>query len=131
VGHGQLEQAFLDPPQIPPCDGADPPQRQGGPGVGDVLDGGARVDVLARLFRQHRLQGADQAEHGVGGFPGLLRRVPQVEPAGLRVLLDEAGGARGDHAHGGLRAGQRHDHLQPPPQPALVAEHLPGLGCPP
>ena len=128
VRHGQLQQSFFDPPQVPPHDAADPPQGQGGRGVGDVLDGGPGVDVLACLLGYHLLQGTDQAEHGVGGLPGLLGRVPQVEPAGLRVLGDEAGGAVRDHARRGLGPGQRDDYVEPAPQPALLAEHVPGLG---
>ena len=95
--HGQAEQQFLDPPQVPPGERADAAQRQRGGGVGDVLHGRTDVDVLAGVGRQRSLQRPNQAEHGVRGQPGLLGRVPHIDQFGAGVHGD----ARGRAAPGG------------------------------
>ena len=107
------EQPFLDAPQVPPDQGADPAQRQRRGGVGDVLHGGPGVDVVAGLLGQHGLQRPDQAQHGVRGLPGLLGRVAEVDPVGAGVLRDQFGRADRDEPSLGLDPGQRRDHLEP------------------
>ena len=124
----QADQQLLDPPQFPPGERADAAQRQRGGGVGDVLHGGADVDILAGVFGQRGPQRPDQAEHGVRGQPGLLRRVPDIDQAGAPVLGDERGRVRRDQPCRRLRPGQGGKHLQPSGQPTLLAEDGPGLG---
>ena len=79
VAPGQLQQAALDRPQVSPHQRPHRLHLQGQGGVGDVLHGGAVVDVLPGGLGQPGLQLAHQPQGGVRRAPGLGRHRHQVQ----------------------------------------------------
>ena len=119
---GQAERAVPHPAHVAFGDGAEGPENQGEPGVGQILHGRAVVDPLARVRGQDLAQRPDQPEGRVPGRPGLLGDEGQVQPGGIGMGSDRVRGGAWDQPDVGLGLRQRGQDVQPGLGPALVGE---------
>jgi hypothetical protein len=125
---GELEDPGLEGADVAAHQVGDVAHHGPEPGVGEVLDGGADVDVLPGRDREDRLQTPDQPEGGVGGRAGRGRDLVEVQALDPGARGDLFGGRGRNDARAGLYAGECDEDVQPGLPTRLLPEQVDELG---